>query len=408
MSTPEAQGFSTERLRRIDRFLKERYLDAGRLPCAQLLISRRGQTVHQSVLGQRDPERGAPLAEDTVFRIYSMTKPVTSTALMSLVEEGLIALDDPVARHIPEWGSLGVLQAGVVGNFVTRPPERPMQVVDLLRHTSGLTYGFQYRSNVDAAYRQLDLDNFHGGRDLEGMVQALGRLPLDFSPGSAWNYSVSTDVAGYLVQKVAGKPLDQVLQERVFTPLRMVDTGFFVREEQRGRFAACYETGPRGRLTLQDDAKTSPFFSPPKLLSGGGGLVSTAADYQRFAQMLLNGGELDGARILGPRTLKLMRANHLPGGGDLTRHSRSLFSESAYAGVGFGLGFAVVCDPVQTLLPSSPGEFYWGGMASTAFWVDPVEEIVVVFMTQLLPSSATPIRRELRSLVYAALTEPAG
>lgn len=408
MSTPEAQGFSSERLRRIDRFLRERYVEAGRMPCAQLRIVRRGQLVHQSVLGQRDPERGAPLGEDTVFRIYSMTKPVTSTALMTLVEEGLIALDDPVARHIPAWANLGVLQAGIVGNFITRPPERPMLVVDLLRHTSGLTYGFQYRSNVDAAYRQLDVDNFHGGRDLEGMVETLGRLPLDFSPGTAWNYSVSTDVVGYLVQKVAGKPLDQVLQERIFDPLRMVDTGFFVREDQRGRFAACYETGPQGRLMLQDDAETSPFYHPPKLLSGGGGLVSTAADYQRFAQMLLNGGELDGARILGPKTLKLMTANHLPGGGDLTRHSRSMFSESTYAGIGFGLGFAVVFDPVQTLLPSSPGEFYWGGMASTSFWVDPVEEVTVVFMTQLLPSSATPIRRELRSLVYAALTAPAG
>lgn len=406
MGAPEAQGFSSERLRRIDRFLRERYVEPGRMPCAQLLVSRRGETIHQSMLGQRDPERGAALAEDTVFRIYSMTKPVASVALMSLVEEGRIALDDPVARHIPAWANQGVFQAGVPGNFITRPPERPMLVVDLLRHTSGLTYSFQYRSNVDAVYRQLDLDNFHGGRDLEEMIESLGKVPLEFSPGTAWNYSVSTDVVGYLVQKVAGKPLDQVLQERIFAPLGMVDTGFYVREDQRGRFAACYETGPQGRLMLQDDAEKSPFYQPPKLLSGGGGLVSTAADYQRFAHMLLNGGVLDGVRILGPKTLKLMRANHLPGGGDLTQHSRSLFSESTYAGIGFGLGFAVVFDPVQTLLPSSPGEFYWGGMASTAFWVDPVEEVTAVFMTQLLPSSATMVRRELRSLVYAALIEP--
>ena len=411
MSKVTAQGFSSERLKRIDRFLEDRYVGPGRLPCAQLLVSRRGELVHQSVLGQQDPERGVALAEDTVFRIYSMTKPVTSVALMSLVEEGLIALDDPVARHIPAWAGLGVFQAGAPGGFMTKPPERPMQVVDLLRHTSGLTYSFQYRSNLDAAYRQLHIDTVYGERDLEGMIEALASLPLEFSPGSAWNYSVSTDVVGYLVQKVAGKPLDVVLQERVFGPLKMIDTGFFVREDQRSRFAACYEATPPngpdgGRLKLQDDAAASPFLSPPKLLSGGGGLVSTAADYLRFTHMLLNGGELDGARILAPRTVKLMRANHLPGGGDLTRLSRSMFSESTYAGVGFGLGFAVVFDPVQTLMPSSIGEFYWGGMASTAFWADPVEEIAVVLMTQLLPSSATSIRRELRTLVYSALMEP--
>ena len=413
MSEITAQGFSRERLQRIDRFLQERYIGPGRMPCAQLLISRRGELVHQSVLGLRDIERGAALTEDTVFRIYSMTKPVASVALMSLVEEGLIALDDPVAKYIPSWAELGVFQAGAPGGFMTKPPERAMQVVDLLRHTSGLTYSFQYRSNVDAAYRQLKIDTVYGERDLEGMIEALAKLPLEFSPGAAWNYSVSSDVVGYLVQKVAGKPLDVVLQERVFGPLKMVDTGFFVREDQRARFAACYETTPPngsagGRLKLQDDPRTSPYLAPPKLLSGGGGLVSTAADYLRFNHMLLNGGELDGARILGPQTLKLMRANHLPDGGDLTRLSRSLFSESVYAGVGFGLGFAVVFDPPKTLLPSSVGEFYWGGMASTTFWVDPVEEVTAVFMTQLLPSSATTIRRELRTMVYAALTEPNG
>jgi CubicO group peptidase (beta-lactamase class C family) len=343
-----------------------------------------------------------------VFRIYSMTKPVTSVAMMSLVEEGRIALDDPVAQYIPAWANLGVFKAGVPGGFVTADPARPMQVVDLMRHTSGLTYSFQYRTNVDAAYRQLKIDTVYGERDLEQMVEALAALPLDFAPGDAWNYSVSTDVLGYLVQKVAGKPLDAVLQERVFDPLKMTDTGFHVRAEQRSRFAACYETTPDARLKLQDDPQASPYLAPPPLLSGGGGLVSTAADYQRFCQMLLNGGDLDGARILAPRTLKLMRANHLPGGGDLTRHSRSMFSESTYAGVGFGLGFAVVFDPPQTLLPSSAGEFYWGGMASTAFWVDPVEEVTVVFMTQVIPSSSTAVRRELRNLVYSALVETNG
>jgi CubicO group peptidase (beta-lactamase class C family) len=407
-------GFSKERLQRIERFVQTKYVEPGRLPCAQIAVARDGETVYEAVLGLADVERQVPLKDDAVFRIYSMTKPIASVALMMLVEEGLIALDDPVTKHIPAWKDLGVYAAGL-GPFMTTPLARPMQVVDLLRHTSGLTYGFQNRTNVDAAYRKLKVGETHGGRDLEGFVGELAKVPLEFSPGEAWNYSVSTDVVGYLVQTVAGKPLGQVLQERIFDPLKMVDTGFFVREDQKDRFTACYSASPTGpmdlqakptgTLTLNDDPKKSPYLKPPKLESGGGGLVSTTADYLRFSNMLANGGELDGARILSPMTLRLMTSNHLPGGADLTQMSRSLFSESTYAGIGFGLGFAVVFDPPKTLIPGSKGEFYWGGAASTAFWVDPVEHISVVFMTQLMPSSAWPIRRELRTLVYSALTE---
>ena len=407
MGKAKEHGFSKARLARIDRFLDEKYVAAGRLPCAQFLLARNGEVVHQTILGQQDPERGVKLAEDTVYRIYSMTKPITSVALMQLVEEGVVALDDPVARHIPEWKDLGVFSAGT-GPYLTTPPSRPMQVVDLLRHTSGLTYGFQNRTNIDAAYRKLKLEAMHGEHDLEAMIQMLAKLPLEFSPGEAWNYSVATDVCGYLVQKLCGKPLDQALQERIFDPLKMVDTGFHVRDDQRARFAACYDAAPGGKLKLQDDAQKSPYLAPPKLLSGGGGLVGTAADYMRFATMLVNGGELDGARILAPKTIELMAANHLPGGKDLTELSRSLFSESTNAGVGFGLGFATVFDPPQTLIPCSYGEFYWGGAASTAFWVDPVEQVTAVFMTQLLPSSTYPIRRELRTLTYSALMETYG
>ena len=406
MSKAKSLGFSPERLARIDRLLAEKYIGPGRLPCAQLLVARRGETVHQTVLGQRDVERGVAATEDTVFRIYSMTKPVTCVALMTLVEEGLIALDDPVARHIPAWKDLGVYSAGL-GPYLTTAPARPMQVVDLMRHTSGLTYGFQSRTNVDAAYRKLKVEEMHGDHDLEAFIGHLARLPLEFSPGEAWNYSVSTDVVGYLVQKLCGKPLSQVLRERIFDPLKMTDTGFFVREDQRARFAACYEATPQGGLKLQDDPSASPYLKPPALESGGGGLVSTAADYMRFCNMLANGGELEGARILSPMTVRLMASNHLPGGKDLTELSRSLFSESTNAGVGFGLGFAVVFDPPKTLIPCSKGEFYWGGAASTAFWVDPVEQVTAVFMTQLLPSSTYPIRRELRTLVYSALMQTA-
>jgi CubicO group peptidase (beta-lactamase class C family) len=407
MGKAKQHGFSKERLQRIDRFLDEKYVAPGRMPCAQFLLARDGEVVHQTLLGHQDPERGVKLAEDTVYRIYSMTKPITSVALMQLVEEGAVALDDPVERHIPEWRGLGVFSAGT-GPYLTTPPARPMQVVDLLRHTSGLTYGFQNRTNIDAAYRKLKLENMHGEHDLEAMIQMMAKLPLEFSPGEAWNYSVSTDVCGYLVQKLRGKPLDEVFQAHIFDPLKMIDTGFQVREDQRSRFAACYDAAPGGKMKLQDDPQNSPYLAAPKLLSGGGGLVGTAADYMRFATMLVNGGELDGARILAPKTIELMASNHLPGGGDLTQMSRSLFSESTNAGVGFGLGFAVVFDPPQTLIPCSVGEFYWGGAASTAFWVDPVEQVTAVFMTQLLPSSTYPVRRELRTLTYSALMETYG
>jgi CubicO group peptidase (beta-lactamase class C family) len=405
MTRAKSLGFSAERLARIDRFLEDKYVGAGKLPHAQFVLARQGQVVHQTVLGQKDPERGTALRDDTVYRIYSMTKPIACVALMTLVEEGLIALDEPVSKYIPAWKDLGVFSAGVNPGFMTTPPSRPMQVVDLLRHTSGLTYGFQNRTNVDAAYRKLKLEAMHGDHSLEDMVQMLGKLPLEFSPGEAWNYSVSTDIVGYLVQVVAGKPLSEVLRERIFEPLKMVDTGFFVREDQRERFAACYDAKPGGAKALQDDPTTSPYLKPPKLESGGGGLVSTAADYLRFTNMLVNGGELDGARILSPKTIRLMASNHLPGDRDLTEMSISLFSESTNAGVGFGLGFAVVFDAPKTLVPCSNGEFYWGGAASTAFWVDPVEEVTAVFMTQLLPSSTYPIRRQLRTLVYAALED---
>ncbi|MDP3749954.1 MAG: serine hydrolase domain-containing protein [Phenylobacterium sp.] len=406
MTRPEKLGFSNERLAKLDRFLQTRYIDSGRLPGAQVQISRRGELVHEGLMGLADRERGKPIATDTLFRIYSMTKPITSIAFMMLVEEGLVALDDPVAKFIPEWKNLGVFAAGVTPQFMTTPPTRPMQMVDLLRHTSGLTYGFQNRTNVDAAYRKLKIGGTTGDGDMDAFVNHLAKLPLEFSPGEAWNYSVSTDVLGVLIERISGQPFQAFLQQRIFDPLGMTDTGFHVREDQRSRFAACYNATPAGGLDLQDDPETSPYLKASDFHSGGGGLVSTAKDYMAFCRMLGAGGALDGQRLIAPRTLKLMASNHLPGGQDLTKLSRSLFSEATNAGVGFGLGFAVTFDPVAAMLTSSPGEYYWGGAASTAFWIDPVEDIQVVFMTQVLPSSTYPIRRELRTLVYSALTEP--
>jgi CubicO group peptidase (beta-lactamase class C family) len=248
------------------------------------------------------------------------------------------------------------------------------------------------------------------------MIDGLAKIPLEFSPGEAWNYSVSTDVIGYLIEKISGKPLDQFLRERILDPLGMEDTDFFVPADKAHRFAACYSASPQGAmtfhatdrkggLTLQDDPATSSFLTRPSFLSGGGGLCSTVADYLTFCRALLNGGELDGVRLLGPKTLALMTSNHLPGGCDLPEISRSLFSEASYNGIGFGLGFAVTMNPAQTLIPGSAGEYAWGGAATTSFWIDPAEELIAIFMTQVLPSSAYPLRRELRTMVYAAITD---
>jgi CubicO group peptidase (beta-lactamase class C family) len=408
LSTPEAVGLSSDRLNRIDRFIKTKYIDSGKLPCALTQVWRRGQLAYTSVLGSADIERGKPLKADSLFRIYSMTKPVTSVAFMMLVEDGLVALDDPVHRFIPAWRDQGVFVAGTPGAFQTRRAAEPMRMIDLLRHTSGLTYGFQQRTNVDAAYRKLKLDGVDSEGGLQGYVDALATVPLEFSPGESWNYSVSTDVLGYLVEKISGLPFDVFLKTRIFDPLKMVDTGFFVPEGQRDRFTACYALTPTGKVVLQDDPEKSRFLTDPSVKSGGGGLVSTADDYMRFCRMLLNGGELDGARLLSPKTIRLMTMNHLPGGKELVHLSKSLFSEAVFEGLGFGLGFAMTIDQARTKNLGSLGEYFWGGMASTAFWIDPVEDLAVVFMTQLMPSTAYPIRRELRTLVYSSFTEAAG
>ncbi|HEY2662291.1 MAG TPA: serine hydrolase domain-containing protein [Caulobacteraceae bacterium] len=401
---PDTAGLSAERLSYIDHFLQTQYVDTGKLKGAVVLVSRRGETAHLGVLGAMDAERQRPMRADTLFRIYSMTKPITSLAFMMLVEQGLVALDDPVSRYIPAWKNLGVYDGGFMETFRTKPCERPMLIVDLLRHTSGLTYGFQQRGNVDAAYRKLGIGEIETQGTLDGMIEALAGVPLEFSPGAAWNYSVSTDVLGYLIGKISGEPFEKFLRSRLFDPLGMTDTGFFVPQGEAGRLAACYSLTAKG-VVLQDDPTKSSYLKPPRFVSGGGGLVSTAQDYLRFCRMVLNKGELDGRRYVSPKTLQLMGANHLPGGKELTEMSRSLFSEAAYAGLGFGLGFSTTVDPAGTLIPATVGDLSWGGAASTAFWIDPKEELIAILMTQLLPSSAYPIRRQLRTLVYSAFTE---
>ncbi len=399
---PEAVGMCSKRLSRLDRFLAERYIDTGRLPCALVRVARDGHVIYQTVLGKASLETGAPLAEDSIVRIYSMTKPITSVAFMMLVEEGLVALDDPVHRFIPEWRDLGVYVAGLPGAFQTRRTDSPMRMLDLLRHTSGLTYGFQTRSPVDAAYRQCKVDPFEQKESLEGFISALGQMPLEFSPGTAWNYSVSTDVLGYLVGKISGIPFEDFLRQRIFEPLGMVDTAFYVPDEKANRFAQCYLNGPQGKLV---PLTGRTFREPPAAPSGGGGLVSTASDYLRFCEAMRLGGVSGDVRLLGPKTVALMRANHLPGGKDLSDLSISMFSEAIYQGVGFGLGFAMTTNVAKTQITGSMGEYWWGGAASTAFWIDPVEEVSVVFLTQFMPSNLYPIRRELRTLVNASILD---
>lgn len=398
-----ALGFAPDRLAAIDAFLKARYLDTGRLPNAQLLIARDGEIAHFSHQGAAR-EGGPNIDERSLFRIASMTKPITSLAFMMLVEEGKVAVDTPVHHVLPEFKGVGVYDGGGGGvPFVTKATTEPMRMLDLLRHTAGLTYGFQNRSNIDAAHRESKLESWHGNHDLDGFVAALGKLPLEFSPGTAWNYSVATDVLGAVVQRVSGMPLDQFFATRIFGPLGMHDTFFAVPEDKADRLTDCYTLVEGKGRVIYDRGEVSAWSRQPKLLSGGGGLVSTALDYHRFCRMCENGGSLDGARIVGRKTLELMTMNHLPGGKDLSSLSRSLFSETQNAGTGFGLGFAVTQDVARTMMPGSKGEYYWGGMFSTAFFIDPVERLHMVFMTQLSPSGLYPIRRELKTMIYAAL-----
>ncbi len=404
IADPESHGFDQARLAHLEAFIDERYVQSGKLPNVQLLVGRDDAIVHFSSHGTAR-EGGAAIDETSLFRIASMTKPVTSIAFMQLLEAGKVALDTPVHHILPELKGVGVYNGGGAGvPFATKPTAEPMRMVDLLRHTSGLTYGFQNRSNIDAAYRAGKLESWHGNLDLDEFVTALGKLPLEFSPGEAWNYSVSTDVLGAVVQRVSGMPLADYFHERIFAPLGMDDTFFQVPEDKIDRLTDCYTFAPGKGRVMYDEGAKSAWARMPRLVSGGGGLVSTSLDYHRFCQMCLNGGTLDGARIVGRKSIDLMTRNHLPGGGDLAGMSRSLFSEATNAGTGFGLGFAVNIDVARSMIPGSVGEYYWGGMFSTAFFIDPVERIIMVFMTQMSPSNVYPIRRELKTLIYSALT----
>jgi CubicO group peptidase (beta-lactamase class C family) len=411
---PEAVGLSASRLARLDEVMKRRYVDSGRLPGVLTLVYRRGKLAHTGMSGHMDLERDKRMREDAIFRIYSMSKPITSVALMMLVEEGLVGLDDDVAMHIPSWNHLGVYATGLpslvaVGepSFVTTPVVRPMKVVDLVTHTSGLTYGFMNRTSVDRAYRRAHIAEPSAEGGLDAMIEHLSKLPLEYSPGTGWNYSVSIDVMGYLVQKLSGMSFGEFLRTRLFEPLGMTDTAFWCPQEKIERFSSCYMPRHGDGLLTQDDAGKSTYAAPPNLEAGGAGLVSTAHDYMRFCRMMLNNGTLDGVQILSPKTVALFSLNHLPDNKELADMAPpGLFSETGYSGIGFSIGCGVNVNVAKTRLPGTLGEYFWNGAASTSFWIDPKEELAVVFMTQVMGSDArVTLRRDLRTLVYSAMTE---
>jgi CubicO group peptidase (beta-lactamase class C family) len=400
---PTEVGFDAGRLARIDRHL-DRYVKDGRLPGWMVVVSREGRIAHVGRSGRRDIEADLPVEPDTLWRIYSMTKPITSVAAMMLWEEGAFELKDEVARFVPAFADARVYVQGSSLKPVTVPLVEPIRIWHLMTHTSGLTYGFHWTHPVDAIYREHGFEwGMPPGRDLAACCEEWAGLPLLFQPGTEWNYSVATDVLGRVVEVVSGQSLDEFFAERIFRPLGMTDTTFQVAEGDAGRLAALYSPQPQTGRAVRNDALGRLALEPRSAFSGGGGLISTAADYHRFMRMLLNEGELDGARLLGPRTLRYMASNHLLGGVDLEAFGRPLFAETTFDGVGFGLGFSVVQDPVANKSPASLGEFGWGGAASTAFWIDPVERLTVLFMTQLLPSSTHPLRSQLHQLVHQAL-----
>lgn len=415
MAKAQRGGMSSGRLEHLDHVMKTRYVDSGMLPFIQTQIVRKGELVHNTHHGLLDIERKTPTREDQIVRIYSMTKPVTSVALMMLVEEGALGLDDDVATHIPQFKRTGVYVSGLPTllpdqpqQFITMPPKRPMKVVDLVTHTAGLTYGFMMRTAVDAAYRKAKIGEFNTPGGMEGFIDDLSKVPLEFSPGEQWNYSVSIDVMGYLVEKLSGMKFGEFLRQRLFEPLGMKDTAFYVPATKLDRFGSCYQPKQGGGLKLQDDGQKSTYAAPPALESGGGGLVSTAHDYMRFCRMMLGNGSLDGVQILSPKTVQLFSLNHLPGGKEMIdlAPSGTQFSETGYNGIGFSIGCGVNMNVAKTRLPGSLGEFFWGGAASTAFWIDPVEDLAVVFMTQVIGTEARlTLRRDLRTLVYSAMTE---
>ena len=397
-------GMNEERLARIPTYFGKAYLDSGKLPCMATMVSRNGQVIHETYRGRTRLDGGQPINADTIFRIYSMTKPITSVAAMMLLEEAKIRLDHDVSRYIPEFADTEIWVKGTIDDYETRKPNRPMQVRDLFTHTSGLTYGFLFQHEVDALYRREKIAR--PDETLQEMCARLAKLPLIFSPGTRWNYGHSTDVLGRVIEVASGQTLDTFFRERIFEPLGMPDTDFYVPADKLSRLMACYSRDPEsGKVTLSDGdgEESKQYRSQPPLLNAGGGLVSTLRDYHRFCLMLLHGGRLDGAQLLSPKTVEFMRKNHLPEGKTIKQMGDKTFSEARMEGNGFGLGGSVITDVAESMQPGSAGSFSWGGLANTFFWIDYEEELIAIQATQMIPSGCYPIRPQFQQLVYAAI-----
>lgn len=419
---PEQVGLLQDQLERIKQLIAS-YIDARKIPGAITLVARKNKLAHFECAGKMVVEENKLMQAETIFRLYSMTKPITSVAMMMLYEQGHFTLDTPVSDFIPEFKNLEVFATGTRDDYKTTKPTREMNIRDLLSHTSGLTYDFMHTSPVDAMYRAADIQGSHADGTLQELVTKLSKMPLLFSPGTRWNYSLSTEVIAYLVQLISGMRFDEFVKMNIAEPLEMSDTDFYVPKEKQDRFAANYThidlipedqkkqfsqymttktaIDKTQKLILIDNPKSGRFSSPRTFYSGGGGLVGTVLDYLNFTQMLLNKGRFNDKQLLQPKTVELMTINHLPT--DLAHFANPGFSETSLAGIGFGLGFAIMLDPAKAGIPGNPGEYNWGGGANTMFFIDPKEELIAILMTQLLPSTAYPIRKEFREAVYQAI-----
>ncbi len=402
---PGDHGLDAGRLARAgDHF--GRYVDEGKLAGWQLVIARGGAVVWHECRGLADIEAGTPVGADTIWRLHSMTKPVTAVAAMLLFEAGAFALDDPVSRWLPEFAAPQVYQFGPPYRPGTAPSAEPISVRHLLTHTAGLTYGFHGVHPVDALYRAAEQEPGWAGTDLAGRCARWAATPLLYVPGTRWMYSVANDVLGRLVEVVSGLRLDEFFAERIFGPLGMTDTGFWAEGGRVDRLAAVYARDAGTGALVRDDTAGARGMKPPVFLSGGGGLVGSAADYHRFTQFLLRGGELDGVRLLGAQTVRLMFRNHLPGGASFTALQPPPPSWPPEPGLGYGLGLGVVCDPAAAGSAASAGTGYWGGALNTEFFADTAQDLAAMLFTQLTPYGALPLQRELAQLVYPALTGP--
>ncbi|MBZ9640132.1 serine hydrolase [Streptomyces sp. PSKA30] len=401
---PSEAGLDPKALDRLDQHFAH-YVDEGRLPGFLVCVARGGRVAHLTTHGRRDIAAGLPVEPDTLWRIYSMTKPVTAVAALLLVEEGRLSLDDPVARHLPAFADARVYESGSGTDTRTRPAAGPILVRHLMTHTAGLTFGFYHTHPVDALYREAGLESsVPPGANLAETIEVYARLPLQFEPGTQWNYSVASNVLGRVIEVVSGQPLDVFFAERIFGPLGMPDAGFEVTGEQAGRLAELY--GEKEDGTGIEPIPGLPLHGRPRFLSGSGGMVAGAYDVHRFTELLRRRGELDGTRLLAPETVDLMTTNHLPGGADLRAFgSRPAHDESGNDGVGFGFGVSVVIDPDRTIAPAGLGTYGWSGVATTTFWVDPTRDLTVQFLTQVRPRTSHTMFRDLKQLIHDAVTD---